>query len=504
MMGIDERIRENRDKIKSIYDLASLCYDFLREKIDNQALFLGKYVAYSHEAAENNPNIPRLRKFSYEIYQLFLQKDKKYFWNEIVGKTLDEIEFVEEKMESYGADTYNKAAIAYHLLQAVDLYAEIRDEGSLSAPVNTQYNENSYVYCCSGNSMLGEAARKLDFRHKIQNTEIRNEFKCLRILEKGELGAGMNPPRLVTLYIDKLDTGRQAVLCGKKLKIVIIPFGQESHVMVEKTQGCLFRVKYIEEHKQDAIKRALQMLGEAIRKNANIIIFPEYICFPEMQNEIGSYLRKTYSKKPKMMKSLLLVIAGSGWTEDDNNVLRVYSYSGKMLGEQYKYAPYDGKDEHKNRLIEQLRNPGKESIIVKIPGIGSFMTAICRDVSNRDRAEKMADVFRTDFVMVSAWSPSLHGGFEKQLGNITETNMVTSSLVCNCCKAIECTENLERGVVVTPCKKGSIVEAEVTMIKSDAAVCQACKGCIFSVLFCFETQNVEKGKIVHRIIQKTF
>ena len=283
-MNIYERICENREKIASVYDLASINYDFLREKIDNQALFLGKYIEYSDAAKENNPNIPRLRKFTYEICQLFLQKDRRYFWNEILGKTLDEIESVKEKMEPYGTETYNEAAIAYHLLQAVDLYAENMGEGSLSAPLNTQYNKNSFVYCCNGKGILADAARELGFRHKIQITEIRNEFKYLRILEREELDAGMNPPRSVTLYIDQFDSVRQSVLCGKKLKIVMIPFGQEELVTFEKTQGSLFRVKYIEEHKQNTIRRALQMLGEAIGQKANIVIFPEYVCFPEMQS----------------------------------------------------------------------------------------------------------------------------------------------------------------------------------------------------------------------------
>lgn len=40
-MDIYERIEENRTKIASIYDLAAICYDYLRMQIDNQALFLG-------------------------------------------------------------------------------------------------------------------------------------------------------------------------------------------------------------------------------------------------------------------------------------------------------------------------------------------------------------------------------------------------------------------------------------------------------------------------------
>lgn len=53
-MDIYERIEENRTKIASIYDLAAICYDYLRMQIDNQALFLGEYLYAENKAAESS------------------------------------------------------------------------------------------------------------------------------------------------------------------------------------------------------------------------------------------------------------------------------------------------------------------------------------------------------------------------------------------------------------------------------------------------------------------
>lgn len=128
------------------------------------------------------------------------------------------------------------------------------------------------------------------------------------------------------------------------------------------------------------------------------------------------------------------------------------------------------------------------------------MTAICRDVSNRDQTEKIADIFEVDFLLVAAWSKSLHGGFEKQLENITEMNTTTSSLVCNSCAAVD-ESNWERGIVVTPYKKESIIQAKTKIIKSKAEQCEKCAGCIFSIPLSYNTPNVEKGKIVGKITQ---
>ncbi|MCM1120987.1 MAG: hypothetical protein NC416_00235 [Eubacterium sp.] len=500
-MDIYERIIENRTKIESIYDIASICYDHLCIQVNNQALFLAKYIEYSEEAVDNNPNIRKLKKFSYDLSVLFLKKDTYFTLDEVVEQVLQAVRCIEKELIYYGNEKDNEATIAYHLLQAVDLYTENRVPDSSNAPLNEKYTETSYIYRTNGEAMITGAATELEFRDKIQTTEIRHNFKCIRILEKAELAAGMNPPKMVTLHIENSDQIRELIARDKKWKVAVIPFGRDELFRFKKIQGSMFRVQYIEQHRQNAIMKAVNLLKQAIQQKANIIIFPEYVCFPEMQEAIGDYLTETYRKAPKSVQNLLLVIAGSGWTEENNNVARIYSYSGKLLGEQYKYSPYDGEDEYGERWIEGLSNPGRESVIINIPSIGSIMTAICRDVSNRDQTEKLADIFRIDFLLVVAWSKSLHGGFDKQLGSITEMNMTTSSIVCNCCGAMD-RDSRDRGIVVTPHKKKSIIEAKVRLFKRNAGGCENCAGCIFSIPLLYRTQDVDRGKIVGRIAQR--
>lgn len=448
----------------------------------------------------NNPNIRMLKDFSYELMGLFLQNGIKYSLDEVIEETVRKIVTVREKLTGYGTKICNEATIAYHLLHAVDLYTENKPEESSAAPMNEKYRENSYIYCIHGETAIAKAAEELEFREKIRTTEIRHNFKCIRILEKTELDTGMNPPRLVTLYIDRYDQTRKSIIQSGKLKVAVIPFGREEIFGFERMHGSSFRVQYIDRYKRVVLTKALKMLEKAIQHKANIIIFPEYVCFPEMQAKIGSYLADTYLKTPNRLRNLFLAIAGSGWTEENNNVAKIYSYSGKLLGEQYKYSPYDGWDENGERWIEGLRNPGKESVIIDILGIGSVMTAICRDVSNRDHTEKMADIFEVDFLLVTAWSKSLHGGFDRQLGNITEMNMTTSSLVCNCCAATDA-DSCEKGIVVTPYKKKSIIQAKIRIIKSKSEQCENCDGCIFSIPLSYNPQDVDKGKIVGKIRQ---
>ncbi len=502
-MDIYERVKKNRVKIESVYDLAAICYDHLYVQIKNQALFLGEYIEYSSKSEHNNPNTSMLKRFGYEISVLFSQKDIKYSLDEIVDRILQEIKIAEQNLKQYGKKQYNEATIAYYLLQAVDLYAENKEAGSCNTPLNEKYKKNSYIYHSSGEGMITGPSVELEFRDKIQPTEIRHNFKYIKILEKSELDSGMNPPKLVTLYIENEDQVRKAIAQDGKLKIVVIPFGIEEIFSFKKKEGNSFYVEYIEQCKQPAIEKVLLLLERAIRQKANIIIFPEYVCFPELQERIGDYLREAYRRTPQKMQNLLLVIAGSGWTAEGNNVSQVYSYSGKLLGKQYKYSPFDGYIDGE-RWIEGLHNPGKESVIVEIPGIGSVMTAICRDVSNWDQTEKMVNIFEIHFLLVAAWSKSLHGGFVNQLSNITKMNTTTCSLVCNCCGAVADQENYERGIVVVPYMKKSIIEAKIKVIKGGRETCKECAGCTFSIPLSFKTQNVDDGKIVGKIIQKNY
>ncbi len=504
-MDIYETIKQAMKDLKSVYDLAAVCYDYLQLQIDNQIRFISEYVEFSDNPKQNNPNQNDLLKFSNDMKELLLSEG---YWNDrvanmILVKTLS----VKNRLKPFGEDIYNTATIAYFLLMGIDLYAESQFENAQNAPLNQGYQGNSFIYRCQKESILSPAAKQNHFRETIQAVEIRNSFSCLKILGKSELKQGMQPPKMVTLSIDKDDFARNSLADNQLLKIVTIPWGSEQTCRFPKIQGNAFRIEYSDSYKRGCIKKALTLLEAAVRHKANIIVFPEYVCCPEVQEAIGKYLRDTRQENPDKIKDLLMVIAGSGWTEDDNNVASVYSYSGKLLGMHYKYASFDKMmkdtqaDNSGERWIEGLRNPGRESIIVQIPKIGSVMTAICRDISNWDYSEKIARIFQTDFLMVPAWSPSLHHAFQSQLESMTAANTRTCSVVCNCCAA-QSDDDFEKGLVVTPYKSSSRVVGKTRMIrlnKLSAERCRHCRGCIFCLTLSFHPQDVVKGRMVRSI-----
>lgn len=502
-MNIYETITQNMENLKSVYDLAAVCYDYLLAQIDNQIRFIAEYVEVSDNPKQNNPNQKKLLKFSDNIKSLLFSVE---YWNDsVLNKILSMILSVKNTLKPFGENIYNEASIAYFLLMGIDLYASCQSENNQDAPLNQNSQGNSYIYRCQKTSILLPAAEKIGFRETIQAVEIRNNFICLKILEKTELKPGMQPPKMVTLSIDKDDFIRNSIFQNQILTVVSIPWGKEETCIFPKTHGNAFRVEYIDSYKTSCVKKALRLLESAIRHKPNIIIFPEYVCCPEVQESIGVYLRETYQKNPKKLQNLLMVIAGSGWTNDDNNIAVIYSYSGKLLGKHYKYAAFDKKKSqpknNKERWIEGLRNPGKESIIVEIPKIGIVTTAICRDISNWDYSEKIARIFRIDFLLVPAWSSSLYHGFLNQLKSITAATTNTCSILCNCCAA-QSDDRYEKGLIVTPYKKKShIIGKYRKMLVNKLCIkkCTTCRGCIFCLTLSFRLQDVAKGRIVQSI-----
>lgn len=184
------------------------------------------------------------------------------------------------------------------------------------------------------------------------------------------------------------------------------------------------------------------------------------------------------------MRNLLLVVAGSGWTEDDNNVSCIYSYDGHLLGKQYKDSRFCKINENNSNCVEGLKSPGLETTICEIKGIGDIAFAICRDVSEPNKLMSVVERFRPQFLLVPAWSSSIHRGFEQQLGNFTERNHRTCSMVCNCCEALETAQSKSdvTSIIVTPAKSGSLIKGKTDYIpRKKAEYCQEhmCGGCVW-------------------------
>lgn len=196
--------------------------------------------------------------------------------------------------------------------------------------------------------------------------------------------------------------------------------------------------------------------------------------------------------EPEKLNELMFVVAGSGWTEDSNNVSCIYGDDGFPLGKVYKYSAYDN-IKGGVKYFEKLQDPGKEITLLKIPGIGIFQTEICRNVSENEFCSKLAKVFGAQFLLITAWSSSVNIGFKKQVDSIVSSNHRTCTAMSNCCAAFSDCEKFrtEIGFVAAPQKNGSVVEASFEYIIREKEQCDiSCsKGCIFEVSFDFNGKD---------------
>lgn len=499
----EEQLRMNWQYIKNIYDLVAFCYDFLRTNIEDEGNFLATYIFENEQAKEKNKNLDKFHRFVNKMKKIFEDGATSYDINYIKNKIEKQIQMTKKQLVGKGENEEEQLMLAFFILKAIDKY--IYDNITINiekAPLNNHYNKNCFVYLNICKSMIDEAAKELDFSDAICAVTIRNQLSHLNIVEKNDIpnAESMEAPKLVPLYIADNDKKRKTILQEKKIKIAVIPFGQNEMLKFPVVRGALFRVEYTEWHKANGKAWALNFLDKALEKKANIIIFPEFVCSEEIQIAIGERLNELYINDSNKISELFLVIAGSGWTQDNNNVARIYAYNGICLGKQYKYASFADLKSPKNSWCEDLLNPGKETTIIEIPDMGRCLTGICRDISNRSYIKRLAEIFFPQFLLVPAWSPSINNGFKLQFEEIIGYNHKTSSVLCNCCEAlISKTFREDYGLCVTPYKEETTIVGGIEKFtRSEVKCLKNCKngGCLYMITLDYKTEMVKKKKIV--------
>ncbi len=499
------------EELDTVYDLFSFSFSFLCHTVgmQDEADFISKYILANPHSQKVNPNLQALKIFSSHIEKILSRQEEQGISFETCLCQIEaEIHHKKDTLIAFGIPSANEAAIPLFLLYAIDRYVMGKEKRCTDPePVNKCYDEQYCIYLNGDSDLLKDASIKLRFSKKISDLCIRNQFERLVILEKKSLPAGVSPPRIISLYVEQKDQYRQQKRRDRVWRVALLPFGRNDMTKKVFKEGASYCVKYKEAHLKQGKERAVSLLERAIDAGANMIIFPEYVCFPEMQEAIQAHLQYLYQKQKKRLQKLFLVVAGSGWYEGDNNVACIYSYKGTLIGRQYKYARYHNVGRGTSGdMVEHLTAPGKEVTFVRIDGVGKCMTAICRDIPDKSYIYGLADVFSPIFLFIPAWSPSVNIGFKEPLKEITAGNHKTSSILCNCCEAFHGTGPFkeESGLVVTPYKEGSVVIGKEDMIRRCESICdERCgtEGCIQLIHMNFSIRAVKNGNMVQQIEQ---
>lgn len=499
---------DNLPKMMSVFDFVALCYEYIQSKAKDESIFISMYIDENEGAKVKNPNKKLLGRFSQNVYKLLIDgKSKAIAFEDNSRKLINLIRQIENKLKPYENNEYNYATIPYYALMAVDRYQfslkkRVRKEDN--APLNKCYCNNCYIYLKMPYSLIDTAKQNLRFPDKIDVKSVRMQLDSIVILEKHDLwidarGQYAGIPKTIALCGEGT-VWEEKIRNSKRIRIAMIPFDESSMLDFPVKAGSQFTIRYNSQHLNNGAERAVRLLNKAIELRANVIVFPEFICHAGIQEKISSELYRLSKDSPEKIESLMLVIAGSAWTDDDNNVSYFYDSSGRLLGTQYKTFEFYNEEK---QLTERLTRPGAVNTFIDVEEVGRIGVRICKDISiGANCIKSINDLMSPQFLFVPAWSKSMNIAFYNQAKGLTESNHETIVAICNCCEALQSTTSYNNvGLIVSPYKNISHIEGVVKRVqRKEGCNLAECKngGCIHMIDVSFATESVNSGEMAKK------
>lgn len=412
------------------------------------------------------------------------------------------------------------AHCAFYIIEAIDMQLECSglditsrylDNGPLNKAV---CRDNCFVYFHESNSFLSDIYHQGadGFRKPLRPARLGSLFHKLLIFDKSDFCTAA--PQIARVCVS--NSFKEQLAEKEFFRIASIPFigyntfdfcKVDSDSICKGTPDGAFYIDYNKNSETENTDNMLRLLDLAIKHEANIIVFPEFVMSKTMLAKLKSFLK---SKKPKC---LALVIAGTNYEYSldgvGNNVMHIFNSGGCHVGKYYKFSPFlslnhefvhgvqygvsqndtvipdplslENSDLARRRYIrngEVLSDPGKECTIVDIEGIGRVLPAICGDVTDGYYTDNLAKLFMPSLLVIPSWSPSVTS-FHSRLSVLAET-IHTTSVLCNCCNAVS-HEKPKIGLLFFPQKHNSeMVTARRFLKRSNSCVnnCDKCNGCL--------------------------
>lgn len=499
------------------YELVAVCYrELLRYKKDTDNIFITR-IGHLAEDPEYKMYATQFEEFRENI----LFSTKKMNVNDYdAGSGFEDFKMnLIEQFNKFLCPEMLSENICipiciFYTLEAMDSYVEnnleqVFDTYKSCGPLNKgESNKDCLLYLQEKTSFFSNAYEgKEGFRKPMRSARIGAMFHSFLLLEKNRL---FHIPQINPIFIKESCKG---ALIQKRIKIVAIPYiGYDTFrfCSFNSVGDCKsneitgpFYVDYIPEYEEDNIKKIIELLDTAIRKEANIVVFPEFIMSEGMKNAIKRHL---FQMPVQCKKNLMLVFMGTyyQWNKGNcqgNNILYVFNANGNEVGSYFKYSPFLVQSEEKIHGVkissskesnlpkrrqycqkcEILSNPGEKCTLFDLVGIGRILPAICRDVIDGEFTLFLANIFMPSLLIVPAWSKSINS-FDARLISLADT-IHTSALVCNCCNAVDPRKKVI-GRFYMPAKKRTYMNAEVIDLCRNGDCKKECKennGCMFEI-----------------------
>ena len=483
VFGFEEYFME----INNIYDMISVCFGLLKDNINNHQVFIGEYVSEGEEG-QKNPNLGVLNCFAEKVMAIMRKYEPSGFI-EVRDEILEEAKKLQ--ISDFQDELWNRLTVVYHILSAIDAEAMHWDVGRMHrtlGPLDRQRKTPYRVYFSPKETIHKGFVENVG-RERTGSSNFFEHFNCFRFVDERKWKENCEVPQVYYTSVSKEQ--KEEFLEKSKLKIAVLPVSSERNFDFVSKLGASLRVDYFAIQQEAEANQICQCVVKAIEEGAHIIILPEYIASPKISEKIKCSLREM-NRRMQGKENLLLVFAGSTWTEEDNNVMQILDARGMVLGEYYKYSAFTQRssDGHGFTVHEALSCPGKCCDVVGVEGIGLILPAICRDVIDGEYTEELVKMLLPVLVAIAAWSPSV-ASFKPRLEELAN-KYFASAVLCNACSAVD-TEKENIGLASIVTKKKTIVGCDKVVIKREQCIgrCGAVP-CIYFLEYDFGYENSKK------------
>lgn len=496
-MTFMERVRIERDYIsrlmqtETIFDMAAVCYEILNEELDNQTMFVSKYLdTYNgkEKNVKNNPNIGLLTRFFDEVSALLQDYPKSTFEKkkQIILNKMQQIELwgFEKRKE-------NMLTIVFTLLSAIDSAVplwkviEMEDRQAL----NKGNSQKRYFVYPVGRGMDEDLIYAIG-RERKATAGIDENLTNLIILDRSRLPRNAGQPKLNYL-------SRKAN--GKIIRVAIIAGMDGGHFTTLPLSGSSEGITYIEEKQEQVGNLICRQMHAAIEKGAEFIILPEFCGSEEILKIIRTKL-KEWKQDGTMHSKLIAVFPGSTWVRDNDNVQYLLDACGRDIGQHYKNAPFRKRKEGVGyEITEALTHPGLRSTLLYINNLGYVLPATCRDVIDGTYTDYYVEKFTPTLLMVPAWSSS-GGSFEKPLKRYS-ADYFTNSVFCNGCGALRRNSTIIGGASVIGRKKTTAAGVYLAIKKRENCTNPCSNMCTYMLNIGLSWENTgTEGRITYQLV----
>ncbi len=188
----------------------------------------------------------------------------------------------------------------------------------------------------------------------------------------------------------------------KSIKVAVSPLRLERCFEViadEKNMVQYFHVQYTGEDFRTENERLWQKILAAARNESDMVVFPEMLGNPAMQEDISQRLKRLNERERRKMPSLIFL--PSVWDNHQNTVI-ILDKNGDTVCKQTKQNPF--RDEvNGTGYLEDIRT----NMVVNIlhyEGIGRIAVLVCKDFITTAYMEQLMRCFRLTLIIVPSFS----------------------------------------------------------------------------------------------------